>query len=78
MFVITGIRNAAKIYGKKSLTNLSIETNTKVRKKKSSNIIILKSVNVQYNTLGHLDDGTNESSTKSLMFQVCIIFLYFL
>ena len=31
---------------------------------------ILKSVNLQYITLGCLDDGTNESSTKSLMFQV--------
>ena len=30
----------------------------------------LKSVNLQYNTLGRLDDGTNESSTKHLMFQV--------
>ena len=28
----------------------------------------LKSINVQYNTLGCLDDGTNESSTKCLMF----------
>ena len=27
-------------------------------------ILFLKSVNLQYNTLGHLDDGTNESSTK--------------
>ena len=33
----------------------------------------LKSVNLQYITLGCLDDGTNESSTKSLIFQV----LYF-
>ena len=33
-----------------------------------------KSVNLQYVTLGCLDDGTNESSTKSLMFQV--IFFY--
>ena len=29
-----------------------------------------KSVNLQYNTLGRLDDGTNKSSTKRLMFQV--------
>ena len=29
-----------------------------------------KSVNLQYITLGCLDDGTNESWTKSLMFQV--------
>ena len=36
-----------------------------------------KSVNLQYITLGCLDDGTNESSTKSLMFQV-LLFLYFL
>ena len=34
----------------------------------------LKSVNVQYNTLGQWDDGPNESSTKRLMFQVHIIF----
>ena len=37
----------------------------------------LKSVNLQYITLGCLDDGTNELSTKSLMFQV-LFFLYFL
>ena len=30
----------------------------------------LKSVNLQYNTMGCLEDGTNELSTKSLMFQV--------
>ena len=30
----------------------------------------LKSVNLQYNTLGRLDTGTNKSSTKHLMFQV--------
>ena len=35
-----------------------------------------KSVNLQYITLGCLDDGTNESLTKSLMFQVCIFFFY--
>ena len=35
---------------------------------------LLKSVNLQYNTLGHLDDGTNEESTKRLMFQVLFIF----
>ena len=29
-----------------------------------------KSVNLQFITLGRLDDGTNESSTKCLMFQV--------
>ena len=29
-----------------------------------------KSVNLQLITLGCLDDGTNESSTKNLMFQV--------
>ena len=38
---------------------------------------IQKSVNLQYITLGCLDDGTNKSSTKSLMFQV-LSFLYFL
>ena len=38
---------------------------------------IHKSVNLQYITLGCLDDGTNESSTKSLMFQV-LFFSYFL
>ena len=38
--------------------------------------IILKSVNLQYNTLGRLDDGTNKSSTKRLMFQVHIIFFH--
>ena len=30
----------------------------------------LKSVNLQYSKLGLLDNGTNESSTKRLMFQV--------
>ena len=34
----------------------------------------LKSNNLQYNTLGHWFDGTNDSSTKRLMFQG----LYFL
>ena len=34
----------------------------------------LKSINLQYITLGCLADGTNDSSTKSLMFQV--IFFY--
>ena len=36
---------------------------------------VLKSVNLQYNTLGRLDVGTNESSTKSLMFQVFFFFV---
>ena len=36
-----------------------------------------KSVNLQYNTLGCLDDGTNQSSTKSLMFQVLFFFYTF-
>ena len=36
-----------------------------------------KSVNLQYITLGCLDDGTNESSTKSPMLQA-LFFLYFL
>ena len=36
-----------------------------------------KSVNLQYITLGCLDDGTNKLSTKHLMFQV-LFFLYFL
>ena len=37
-----------------------------------------KSVNLQYNTLGCLDDGTNESSAKRLMFQVLYLFHDFL
>merc|ERR1712016_26656 len=37
-----------------------------------------KSVNLQYNTLGRLDDGTNESSTKRLMFQLLFFFHDFL
>ena len=37
-----------------------------------------KSVNLQYNTLGCLDDGTNESSNKLLMFQVLFFFHDFL
>ena len=36
--------------------------------------ISLKSVNLQLNTLGRLDDGTNESSTKRLMFHVLFFF----
>ena len=35
----------------------------------------LKSVNLQYNTLVRLDDGTNKSSTKRLMFQVLFFFM---
>ena len=34
-----------------------------------------KSVNLQYNTLGCLDDGTNELSTKRLMFQELFFFM---
>ena len=33
-------------------------------------LLLQESVNLQYNTLGRLDDGTNKSSTKRLMFQV--------
>ena len=36
---------------------------------------LLKSVNLQYITLGHWDDGTNESSTQRLMFQVLFFFI---
>ena len=39
-------------------------------------IHIHKSVNLQYITLGCLDDGTNESSTKSLMFQVLFLIIF--
>ena len=35
----------------------------------------MKSVNLQYNTLGRLDDGTNELSTKCLLFQVLFFFM---
>ena len=35
----------------------------------------LKSVNLKYNTLCRLDDGTKELSTKCLMFQVLFIFM---
>ena len=34
-----------------------------------------KSINLQYNMLGRLDDGTNESSTKRLMFQILFFFM---
>ena len=34
-----------------------------------------KSVNLQYNTLVHWTDGTNNSSTKRLMFQVLSFFI---
>ena len=38
----------------------------------------MKSVNLQYDTLVRMDDGTNESSIKLLMFQVLIFFHDFL
>ena len=37
--------------------------------------LVLKSVNLQYNMLCRLDDGTNKSSTKRLMFQVLFFFM---
>jgi hypothetical protein len=37
----------------------------------------LKSVNLQYSMLGCLDDGTNDLSTKSLMFQVLFSLILF-
>ena len=37
-----------------------------------------KSVNLQYITLGCLDDGTNELSTKSLMFHVLFFSILFI
>ena len=33
------------------------------------------SVNLQYNVLGCLDDATNESSTKRLIFQLLFLFM---
>ena len=39
---------------------------------------VQKSVNLQYNTLGCLDERTNESSTKRLMFKVLFFFHDFL
>ena len=45
--------------------------------KNMRDIQLLLSVNLQYNMLGHLDDGTNELSTKRLMFQV-LFFSWFL
>ena len=41
----------------------------------STSLTIKKSVNLQYNTLGRLDHGTNESSTKRLIFQVSFFFM---
>ena len=41
-------------------------------------LLVYKSVNLQYNTLGCLDDGTKESLTKRLMFQVLFFFHDFL
>ena len=41
-------------------------------------LLLLKFVNLQYITLGCLDIGTNESSTKCLMFQVLFFFSSFL
>ena len=35
-----------------------------------------QTVNLQYITLGYLDDGTNESSTKSPMFQVLFFYTF--
>ena len=45
-----------------------------------SSKLVQKSVNLQYtcNTLGCLDNGTNESSTKHLMLQVLFFFHDFL
>ena len=40
-------------------------------------VSILKSVNLQYITLGCLDDGTNKSSTKSLMFQLLFFYTFY-
>jgi hypothetical protein len=40
--------------------------------------IFQKLVNLQYITLGCLDDGTNELSTKSQMFKSIIIFIIFI
>ena len=40
--------------------------------------LYLKSVNLQYITLGCLDNETNESSTKGLMFQVLFSFILFI
>ena len=37
----------------------------------------LKSVNLHYITLGFLDDGTNKSSTKSLMFQLLLFYAFY-
>ena len=39
---------------------------------------LLKSVNLQYITLGCLDNGTNESLTKRLMFQLLFLFILFI
>ena len=36
-----------------------------------------KSVNLQHITLGCLDDGTNESSTKSVIFQVLFFYTFY-
>ena len=36
-----------------------------------------KSVNLQYITLGCLNDGTNKSSTKRLMFQVIFFYTFY-
>ena len=41
----------------------------------STCVLVYKSVNLQYITLGCLDNRTNESSTKSLMFQVLFFFM---
>ena len=44
---------------------------------KRSRLVIHKSVNLQYITRVCLDNGTNESSTKSLIFQVLSFFILF-
>ena len=41
-------------------------------------LAVLKSVNLQYNTLGRMDDGTNESSSKRFAKILWIYFLIFL
>ena len=48
------------------------------RRSWSKNLYKVKSVNIQYNTLGCRVDGTNDSSTKCLMFHALFFFHNFL
>ena len=60
------------------LTNMTLIIEFSSRQAQTRTATDMKSVNLKYITLGCLDDGTNESSTKNLMFQVLFFFILFI